>query len=184
MQKEPISEFQKRSFILTNFRWSRILLPYIVKKSSILFLSHNFTAKNFLTHWTWISHLTKDNKDTNHTNGIHTSEDRTITNPGEGWSIWSPKQTFSEYKRSLMSDIHPNQLAKKPKWHSIITDGPQWHTDIRTYWQNAQAALRAHKCFPIPNTWEPIDKNAQQRFLLANGLNVRHTSGPISKMPK
>ena len=113
-------------------------------------MSHNFIAKNFLMHWTWISHLPKDNEDTNHTNGIyiHTSEDWTITNPGEVWPICSPKQTFSQYKWSLMSDVHPNQMAKKPKWHSVITNGPQWHTDIRSYWQTAQIAPSCSQMFP------------------------------------
>ena len=96
----------------------------------------------FLINWTWISHFTKGNKNTSHTNGTHThthTHQKTELSQTlqQGWPIQSPKQTlsntngpwrqihvrtswqntqktFSVHKGSSMADTHQNQLAKHP----------------------------------------------------------------------
>ena len=93
----------------------------LFKKSSFFCFSHNLIAKIFLMNWTWTSHFTKDNKDTNHTNGIyiHTPEDRTVTIlQDDRYGV--PNKHFP----NTNGPRHQNQLAKRPtalrahKWSS------------------------------------------------------------------
>ena len=75
------------------------------------------------------------------------------------------------HKQSLMSDTRQNQLEKMPKWHSVLTNSPQWQRDIGTYWQNAQIALCAYQWSSTSDTQQnqlakcPITCHAQKRSL-------------------
>ena len=77
--------------------------------------------------------LNGPNKSTSHTNGIHT---HTATiNALWGWPVQNPKHTLPQHKRSSTVVRCRNQLARVPKQHFVLQNGPQRQTDIRTNWQ-------------------------------------------------
>ena len=185
MWKEPVLKFQE--FHLNQFspESKEYCCHTLLKNLSFFFFSHNLIAKIFLINWTWISHFTKDNKDTNHTNGIHihTPEGRTVT-------------------------ILQDDRYGVPNKHFPNTNGPRSQTHNRTNWQKyPNSTLCSQTVLNVRHTSEPIGKNAQMTLsahkqssmaerhwnLLAKCpnstlclpmvLNIRHTTEPIGKMP-
>ena len=68
-------------------------------------------AEIFLMNWTWISHFTKGNKNTNHTNAHSRTRGQNCYKLSKRWIITGPKQTLRN------------------------TNGPQPQTHVRTNWQ-------------------------------------------------
>ena len=101
---------------------------------------------------TWVSHFTKGNKDTNHTNEIytHTPEDKTVTSPTRGFQTWNPK-------------------------HLLNADDLWWQTHSRTSWQN-EMTLSAHKWSAISDTHQnQLERCPNSTLCSQSSLNLRHT---------
>ena len=177
MWKEPVLKFQE--FHLNQFspESKEYCCHTLLKNLSFFFFSHNLIAKIFLINWTWISHFTKDNKDTNHTNGIHihTPEGRTVT-------ILQDDRYGVPNKHFPNTNGPRRQTHVRTNWQNtqqqfVLTNGPRRQTHVRTNWQNAQQRFVLTNGPPRQTHVRTNWQNAQQRFVLKRQVSPGNTGG-------